>query len=126
MMPRGPSFNQVSMRKQQDRLTLPTYQEELKQIQSFLARDGALALLLIDASKLNKIEQSFGREVYRKILRALTDLILDLRGREIRQRDLVTLYGVEGEPFLIFLPEKERAASFNPPSPADRFSCAGI
>jgi GGDEF domain-containing protein len=82
MMPRGQSADPGLMRNPHDQLTLPTYQEELKQIQSLLVRDGALALLYIDASKFNKIEQSFGREVYRKILRALTDLILDLKGRE--------------------------------------------
>lgn len=112
MMPRGPTLDQVSMRKPQDQLTLPTYQEELKQIQSFLVRDGALALLFIDASKMNKIEQSFGREVYRKVLRALTDLILGLKGKEIRQIDLVTLYGVEGEQFLIFLSRKREGRQF--------------
>ena len=112
MMPRGPSRDQVSMRNPHDQLTLPTYQEELKQIQSFLVRDGALALLFIDASRLNKIEQGFGREVYRKVLRALTDLILGLKGKEIRQSDLVTLYGVEGEQFLVFLSRKREGRQF--------------
>jgi EAL domain-containing protein (putative c-di-GMP-specific phosphodiesterase class I) len=101
------------MKSPHDQLTLPTYQEELKQIQSFLVRDGALALLFIDASRMNKIEQSFGREVYRKVLKSLTDLILGLKGSEIRQSDLVTLYGVEGEQFLIFLSRKREGRQFH-------------
>ncbi len=43
----------------------------------------------------------------------MTDLILGLKGREIRQSDLVTLYGVEGEQFLIFLSRKREGRQFH-------------
>ena len=100
------------MKNRTDSSSLPTYQEELHQIKSFLIDDGSLALLFIDAQNLNKIEQNFGKEIYRKVLDALTGLILDLKGKEIRQSDLVTLYGIEGEQYLIFLSRKRENRRF--------------
>ena len=101
-----------AMSRRADETTLPTYHEELKQIRSILVGDGSLALLFIDASKLNKIEQGFGKVIYRNVLKALTELILGMKGREIRQSDLISLYGAEGEQYLIFLSRKREDRQF--------------
>ena len=92
---------------------LPTYQEEMKQIRSFLVQDGTLALLFIDAARLNKIEQNFGKEVYRKVLASLTEIIVGLKGRDMRKDDFLTLYGVECEQFLVFLTRKRDNRPFH-------------
>lgn len=102
----------LDMNKSTDKIVLPSYQEELKRIQSVLARDGALALLFIDASKIQKIEQSFGKIVYRKVLKSMTDLILGLKGKEIRNSDILTVYGAEGEQYLVFLTRKREGRQF--------------
>ncbi len=91
---------------------LPTYQEELGQIKSLLRECGSLALLFIDASWNSKIEQAYGKKVYGEVLGTLIDLILGMRGREIRTDDLVTVYGVEGEQFLVLLSRKREDRDF--------------
>lgn len=105
--------NDPSMKKQSGQTTLPTYQEEMRSIKASLLDGGALALLFIDASKIDKIEQGFGKEIFGKILKELTDIILNLKGEEIRTNDLITLYGVEGEQFLVFLSGKRETRQFH-------------
>lgn len=91
---------------------LPTYQEELGPIKSLLRDGGSLALLFIDAARISKIEQAYGKKVYGEVLGTLIDLILEMRGREIRTDDLIMAYGVEGEQFLVFLSRKREDRNF--------------
>ena len=88
--------------------TLPAYQEDLERIKSLLKTGGSLAVLFVDAGWMNKIEQMFGRKVYGEVLESLIRLLVSMRGKEIRADDLLSVYGIEGEQFLIFLSRKEK------------------
>lgn len=93
-------------------LTLPTIQDKTEEVKADLIQAGALALLFIDASRINKIEQNFGKDTYRKVLDGLTDIILNLKKTGLRKTDQVTLYGIEGEQFLVFLSRKREGQHF--------------
>jgi EAL domain-containing protein (putative c-di-GMP-specific phosphodiesterase class I) len=90
----------------------PTFQEELGRIKSLLRDCGSLALLFIDAARISRIEQAYGKKVYGEVLETLLNLIFGMRGREIREADIITVYGVEGEQFLIFLSRKREDREF--------------
>jgi EAL domain-containing protein (putative c-di-GMP-specific phosphodiesterase class I) len=92
--------------------TLPAYQEDLERIKSLLKTGGSLAVLFVDAGWMNKIEQMFGRKVYGEVLESLIRLLVSMRGKEIRADDLLSVYGIEGEQFLIFLSRKREDRSF--------------
>ena len=93
--------------------TLPSYQDELFQIKSFLKESDSLALLYIDASSMSKIEKVYGKKLYGEVLGVLRGLILGMRGKEVRSDDLITVYGIEGEKFLIFLSRKREHREFH-------------
>jgi EAL domain-containing protein (putative c-di-GMP-specific phosphodiesterase class I) len=92
--------------------TLPAYQEDLERIKSMLKTVGSLAVLFVDAGWLSRIEQQFGRKIYGQVLESLIGLLLAMRGKEIRGEDLVSVYGIEGEQFLIFLSRKREDRGF--------------
>ena len=72
----------------------------------------SLALLYIDASRLSQIEQDYGSQVYEDVLKLLTGLIMEMRGRQTRQNDLVTVNERHGDVFLIFLSKKREERPF--------------
>ncbi len=91
---------------------LPSYQDELYRIKSVLKESESLALLFIDASGMSKIEKMYGKKLYGEVLRVLMGLILEMQGSEVRSDDLLTVYGIEGEKFLIFLSRKRQQRGF--------------
>jgi EAL domain-containing protein (putative c-di-GMP-specific phosphodiesterase class I) len=93
--------------------TLPSYQDELFRIKSFLKESDSLALLFIDASGMSKIEKVYGKKLYGEVLGVLRGLILKMQGKEVRSDDLITVYGIEGEKFLIFLSRKREHRGFH-------------
>jgi EAL domain-containing protein (putative c-di-GMP-specific phosphodiesterase class I) len=96
----------------QNQKTLPAYQEDLERIKSMLKTVGSLAVLFVDAAWMNRIEQLFGRRVYGEVLKSLIEVLLAMQGREIRAEDLISVYGIEGEQFLIFLSRKREDRGF--------------
>lgn len=92
---------------------LPAYQEELFMIKSMLKESDSLALIFIDASQMNKIERMYGKKAYGAVLRTLKELMLKMQGKEIRLDDIITVYSIEGEEFLIFLSRKRQNQSFH-------------
>ena len=77
-----------------------------------LVTNQSLALLLIDASWLSQIEHAYGSPVYDEVLAVVTELILEMRGIQTRQDDLVAVNERHGDTFLIFLSKKRQESPF--------------
>ena len=89
-----------------------TYREKFDEIKAMLRQNRSLALLYIDASKLSQIEHDYGSQIYEEVLQLVTKLILDMRGMQTRQDDLVTVNEKHGDIFLIFLSKKREEKPF--------------
>jgi len=87
----------------QSAVDLPTYHEVLPELRERLVWNGHLASVLIDLSEISKIAQGQGSQTYDKLMELLGSEIVKLRGRELRQEDLVTLSEKAGDAFLVFL-----------------------
>ena len=82
---------------------LPTYREYLDTLKKRLNDSGFLALLLVDVSDINRYEQEFGSRVYDRLMRVVRELVIELKGRQLRAEDLIALNENAGDIFLIFL-----------------------
>jgi EAL domain-containing protein (putative c-di-GMP-specific phosphodiesterase class I) len=82
---------------------LPTYREHLDTLKKRLNDSGFLALLLVDVSDINRYEQEFGSRVYDRLMRVVRELVIELKGRQLRAEDIVALNEKAGDIFLIFL-----------------------
>ena len=85
--------------------TLP-YRERIQELRETLVQSGSLGLLLIDASELAQVEHDYGSKAFEKVLSMATELVLELRGIEIRTNDLVTISDKGGSAFPVFLSPK--------------------
>ena len=85
--------------------TLP-YRERIQELRQVLVQHGNLGLLLIDGSELAQVERDYGSRAFEKVLSMATELVLELRGIEIRNNDLVTINDKGGNAFLVFLSPK--------------------
>jgi EAL domain-containing protein (putative c-di-GMP-specific phosphodiesterase class I) len=85
--------------------TLP-YRERIQELRQVLVQHGNLGLLLIDGSELAQVERDYGSRAFEKVLSMATELVLELRGIEIRTNDLVTINDKGGNAFLVFLSPK--------------------
>lgn len=94
------------------RSAIPVYHTELKRISRILQEYRTLGLILIEASSLRRIEDHFGKKVYRDILQLLNRVIEGIRGVEIRREDIITVNREGGDEFLIFLTKKRDAKEF--------------
>jgi EAL domain-containing protein (putative c-di-GMP-specific phosphodiesterase class I) len=104
--------NQKHIIKSAVEAQISTYREKFGEIKQMLIENRSLALLYIDASRLSQIEQDYGSQVYEDVLKLLTGLIMEMRGRQTRQSDLVTVNERHGDVFLIFLSKKREERPF--------------
>jgi EAL domain-containing protein (putative c-di-GMP-specific phosphodiesterase class I) len=84
----------------------PPYRERLDALTELLRQQGSLALLLVDASELAQVEHDYGSKAFEKVLSMATELVVELRGIEVRTSDLLSLNDRGGNAFLIFLSQK--------------------
>jgi EAL domain-containing protein (putative c-di-GMP-specific phosphodiesterase class I) len=68
-----------------------------------------LAVLLIDTSCFSQVERQYGSDAYRTVLEMATEVMLESRGTEFRQSDIVTTSDRAGDAFLVFLAPKRSA-----------------
>ena len=97
---------------QEQESKIHTFHSELSTIKKILVENRALALLMIDASHLNRIEKGFGKKIYQDIIGLLNRKLIDLRGRAIRKEDIVTVNHAGGDQFFIFLSKKRNEKKF--------------
>jgi EAL domain-containing protein (putative c-di-GMP-specific phosphodiesterase class I) len=84
----------------------PPYREKIDELTEMLRKQGSLALLLVDASELAQVEHDYGSKAFEKVLSMATELVVELRGIEVRTCDLLALNDRGGNAFLIFLSPK--------------------
>ena len=89
------------------------YNDLIEKIKEILTTNSSLGLLYIDFSKIAKIEQVFGKKIYGDIQSELKGVVLEMKGQEILQDDIVSMDNLDGSEFLIFLSKKTEGKDFN-------------
>jgi EAL domain-containing protein (putative c-di-GMP-specific phosphodiesterase class I) len=79
--------------------------EDLRRV---LVAQGSLGLLLIDTSALAQVEHQYGTSAFEKVMVMARDLVLELRGHEVRHDDIICLNDRGGDAFLVFFSPKRR------------------
>jgi EAL domain-containing protein (putative c-di-GMP-specific phosphodiesterase class I) len=87
--------------------TLPPLGQQLGSLAGLLVKEGALALLLVDASSLLEIERLYGARAFRTALDSLTQRVRTRVAREVGDEVVVTSGALEEEHLLVFIPRTE-------------------
>ena len=82
------------------------YRERLPNLRDILAGHGSMGLLLVDISELAQVERHYGSSAFEKILTMARDLLLELRGSDVRAADILAVDDKGGDAFLVFLSPK--------------------
>ena len=82
---------------------LDSYVDAIDRIGVQLRENGALGLIVVDASSLESIERSYGVEAYRRAREQLHALILEACDGELEEKDLVVSGEMEADQVAIFL-----------------------
>ena len=73
-----------------------------------LVQQGSLGLLLIDTSALAQVEHQYGTSAFEKVVGVARDLVLELKGHEVRTDDVICVDERGGDAFLVFFAPKRR------------------
>lgn len=84
------------------------YRERTKELRQVLVQQGSLGLLLIDTSSLAQIEHQYGTSAFGKVMGMARDLVLELKGHEVRTEDIICVNDRGGDAFLVFFAPKRR------------------
>jgi EAL domain-containing protein (putative c-di-GMP-specific phosphodiesterase class I) len=84
------------------------YRERVEDLRGVLVEHGSLGLLLVDTSSLAQIEHQYGSSAFARVMVMARDLVLELRGHEVRGDDLICLNDQGGDAFLVFFSPKRR------------------
>jgi EAL domain-containing protein (putative c-di-GMP-specific phosphodiesterase class I) len=87
---------------------LVAYRDRVEDLRGVLVDHGSLGLLLIDASSLAQIEHQYGSSAFGKVMSMARDLVLELKGHEVRSDDVICLNDHGGDAFLVFFSPKRR------------------
>ncbi len=90
-----------------DELTVP-YRERVEDLRRVLVAQGSLGLLLIDTSALAQVEHQYGTSAFEKVMAMARDLVVELKGHEVRDDDIICLNDRGGDAFLVFFSPKRR------------------
>jgi EAL domain-containing protein (putative c-di-GMP-specific phosphodiesterase class I) len=82
------------------------YRERLDELRAILDRQGSLGLLLIDISELAQVEHDYGSQAFQNVLGMARDILLELRGNDVRTTDVLAVDDKGGDAFLVFLSPK--------------------
>jgi EAL domain-containing protein (putative c-di-GMP-specific phosphodiesterase class I) len=91
---------------------MPSLGERLAELGGELVKQGALALLMIDASPVLQIERLYGARALRATLESLTKRVQARVEREFGDEMIVTSGALHEEHLLIFLPRPRSEAAF--------------
>jgi len=87
---------------------IPTYHERLEELTKELAERGSLGLVVLDAAVLGDIEYEYGTAAYEEVRQRVFKLLAELRGKDYRASDVLTLDAPRGLRFIFFLDRKRR------------------
>jgi len=85
---------------------LVPYRERVEELRSVLVSHGSLGLLLVDTSPLAQIEHQYGSSAFAKVMGMARDLVIELKGHEVRHEDVICLNDHGGDAFLVFFSPK--------------------
>jgi EAL domain-containing protein (putative c-di-GMP-specific phosphodiesterase class I) len=85
---------------------VPPYRERVEELRQVLVAQGSLGLLLIDTSSLAQVEHQYGTSAFEKVMEMARDLVLELKGQEVRHEDIVCINDRGGDAFLVFFSPK--------------------
>lgn len=101
------------MKKQLEKQkVIPAYQDIIEEICPSLINNLSLAVLYINCSRINRIERYFGKKIYLDILKNIHNVLLNMKGREIRKDDIIVSHEKGGSEFIIFLAKKREDKNF--------------
>ena len=86
----------------------PPYRERIEDLREILVAHGSLGLLLVDMSSLAQVELQYGTSAFEKVMDMARDLVLELKGHEVRAEDVICLNARGGDAFLVFFSPKRR------------------
>jgi EAL domain-containing protein (putative c-di-GMP-specific phosphodiesterase class I) len=84
------------------------YRERVLELRQILERQDSLGLLTIDISELTRVEPHCGSGAFTDVGGTARDLLLELRGNEVRTSDILAVDDKGGDAFLVFLSAKRR------------------
>ena len=84
------------------------YRERVEELRRVLVQQGSLGLLLIDTSSLAEIEHQYGTSAFEKVMGMARDMVLELKGHEVRHEDIICINDRGGDAFLVFFSPKRR------------------
>jgi EAL domain-containing protein (putative c-di-GMP-specific phosphodiesterase class I) len=84
------------------------YRERVEDLRHVLVAQGSLGLLLIDTSALAQVEHQYGTSAFEKVTAMARDLVVELKGHEVRHDDIICLNDRGGDAFLVFFSPKRR------------------
>lgn len=84
------------------------YRERVPELRHVLLEQGSLGLLLIDVSALAQIEHKYGSTSFERVMGMARDLVVELKGHEVRNDDIICLNDRGGDAFLVFFSPKRR------------------
>jgi len=84
------------------------YRERVEDLRRVLVAQGSLGLLLIDTSSLAQVEHQYGTSAFEKVIGMARDLVLELKGHEVRHDDIICINDRGGDAFLVFFSPKRR------------------
>ncbi|HSD27125.1 MAG TPA: EAL domain-containing protein [Vicinamibacteria bacterium] len=84
------------------------YRERVEDLRRVLVAQGSLGLLLIDTSALAQVEHQYGTSAFEKVMAMARDLVVEVKGQEVRHEDIICLNDRGGDAFLVFFAPKRR------------------
>jgi EAL domain-containing protein (putative c-di-GMP-specific phosphodiesterase class I) len=84
------------------------YRERVEDLRQILVSQGSLGLLLVDTSPLAQVEHQYGSSAFANVMAMARDLVLELKGHEVRHEDIICLSDRGGDAFLVFFAPKRQ------------------
>src|SRR4030042_964599 len=112
----GAMMTDVALVEDPRSVAIPALPDAMKQAVSLLSRHRSLAVLYINCSRINKIENLCGKKSYLDIMGKIHDVITGMKGNQIRQDDLIFANNTVSDEFTIFLSGKRTDMDYCPPT----------
>jgi len=84
------------------------YHEVLPQLSADLQERGSLGVVLLDCSSFEAIEEEYGSDAFQEVRQRVLKILGEVRGKDYRAEDLVTLDEPGSMRFLFFLDKKRK------------------
>jgi EAL domain-containing protein (putative c-di-GMP-specific phosphodiesterase class I) len=91
---------------------IPAYQDVMKDVTALFSNNMALSALYINCSRINKIEGLCGKKTYLDIMKKIQAVIKEMKGKHMRQGDIIAANSAGSDEFTIFLSGKRTTEEF--------------